>query len=211
MFRGDEVKNANEEFTSLLQIIATNYQQVLKQKALTVEQIDLFKFMAKQHGLTKFYNAMVKHMSSPDDGMFFPTMAHINKHISGTTKQASDEIEFKAQGQWQMSVMRAIAECGSYRTPNFKDPITSACIYAAGGWIKLCGSTAEQLVWHGKEFVKNYENYSTRPLDQLPDKIAGRENIQKLKLESSQGMKSIMDGIDKLNKPKDDDCEGEPA
>ena len=195
------MRNANEEFTNLLKIIKTNYSHILKGKELTPDQVDLFKFIAKQYGFNDFSMAMMKHMSDPNDGMFFPTMAHISKHINGTTKQASDEIEFKAQGQWQMSVMRAISECGSYRTPNFKDTVTAACVTAAGGWLKLCGLTSEQLVWQGKEFIKNYENYSTRPLDQLPDKIAGREDIQKLKIESNEGMKSIIDGIDKFNQP----------
>ena len=192
------MKNANEEFSDLLKIIATNYN-----KKLSNDQTDFFKFLAKQHGFKKFYSAMIKHMSEPDDGMYFPTMAHISKHINGTTKQNHEELEFKAQGQWQMSVMRAISEVGSHRTPTFNDPVTAACIVAAGGWVKLCGLTSEQLGWHGKEFVKNYANYSTRPLDQLPDKIAGREDIQKLKIESSEGMKSIIDGIDKLTNQQD--------
>ena len=131
------MKNANEDFANLLKIISTNYN-----KQLSTDQTDLFKFMAKQHGFNKFYNAMLAHMSEPEDGMFFPTIAHISKHINGTAKQNSKDIEFKAQGQWEMSVMRAVTKCGSYRTPDFKDPITSACIVAAGGWPAICKDNA---------------------------------------------------------------------
>jgi hypothetical protein len=189
--------NANSEFKELMFEIGMNYS-----KKLNADERRFFVMQAKRFGFKKFSDAIRKHMEDPDKGQFMPKIADVVANIGGTAKQKSADIEFTAQSQWQMSVMRAIKECGSYKTPEFKDPITTACIIAAGGWSKLCGLTTDQLIWAGKEFVNTYENYSVRPLDQLPAHIAGREDIQKLKAETQGGMTTILATLDNLEMKK---------
>ena len=185
--------NANAEFKELMFELGMNHSRKLNE-----DERLFFAMQAKRFGFKKFEAAIRKHMEDPDKGQFMPKIADIVANIGGTAKQKSADIEFTAQSQWQMSVMLAIEKCGSHKTPDFKDPITTACIIAAGGWPKLCGLTTTQLIWAGKEFVNTYENYSVRPLDQLPANIAGREDIQKLKLESKGGMTTILTTLENL-------------
>tara|TARA_R110000803_G_scaffold36909_1_gene79393 strand:+ start:133 stop:708 length:576 start_codon:yes stop_codon:yes gene_type:complete len=185
--------NADTEFKELMFEIGMNYS-----KKLNEDERKFFAMQARRFGFKKFSAAIRKHMEDPDKGQFMPKIADVVANIGGTAKQKSAEIEFTAQSQWQMSVMRAIKECGSYKTPKFTDPITTACIIAAGGWSKLCGLTTDQLIWAGKEFVNTYENYSVRPLDQLPANIAGREDIQRLKAETQGGMTTILATLENL-------------
>jgi hypothetical protein len=189
--------NANAEFKELMFELGMNHSRKLNE-----DERLFFAMQAKRFGFKKFEAAIRKHMEDPDKGQFMPKIADIVANIGGTAKQKSADIEFTAQSQWQFSVMKAIKECGSYKTPEFKDPITTACIIAAGGWSKLCGLTTDQLIWAGKEFVNTYENYSVRPLDQLPSQIAGREDIQKLKLESKGGLTTILTTLDNLKVEK---------
>ena len=149
---------------------------------LTIEQVS--------QGLTK-------HVKCPDSGQFMPKPADIIKHVTGTKKESDADLEVIGQSQW-VTAQRAISECGSYRTPKFRDPITAACVIAGGGWTHICSLTKEQLVWAGKEFVNNYQSYSTRPLEQLPSHIAGREDIQALRSESSTSLKTIVTNLDNL-------------
>ncbi len=175
------MKNANEEFQQLMMLVRANYRV-----DLTDQDIYLFKHMAKQHGFNSFKKAMNLHMQDADKGVFMPKIADIVAKIAGTPKENHKELEGLAQMQWD-NVMRAIQECGSHRTPTFKDPITSACVSSMGGWVQLCCQTTDSLIWKGKEFVNMYQNYTSRPIEQLPDHIQGREGIQQLK--------SVGDGI----------------
>jgi hypothetical protein len=189
--------NANAEFKELMFELGMNHSRKINE-----DERKFFAMQAKRFGFKKFEAAIRKHMEDPDKGQFMPKIADIVANIGGTAKQKSSNIEFIAQSQWQFNVMKAIEDVGSYRTPEFKDPITTACIIAAGGYISLCGKNTDDLVWIGKQFVKNYENYSVRPLDQLPSQIAGREDIQKLKLENKTGMAAITATLENLKVEK---------
>tara|TARA_R110001599_G_scaffold28968_2_gene99475 strand:+ start:2675 stop:3247 length:573 start_codon:yes stop_codon:yes gene_type:complete len=179
------VKNANEEFQELMMLVRANYRV-----DLTDQDIYLFKHMAKQHGFNSFKKAMTLHMQDADKGVFMPKIADIVAKIAGTKKENQQELEGQAQMQWQ-NIMRAIQECGSYRTPTFKDPITTACVSSMGGWPQLCSQTTDSLIWKGKEFVNMYQNYTSRPIEQLPDHIQGREDIQQLKGKSAVIMNQL--------------------
>lgn len=77
-------------------------------------------------------------------------------------------------------VRRAINRVGAYDSPKFDDPVIHATIRQLGGWVALCDSTAEELVWREKDFLRTYATLA--PLE-LPDEqvarltgIAEREN-----------------------------------
>ena len=179
----------NEKFQQLMTMVGANYN-----KKLGEDNITLFATMAKNWGFDEFYNAMMAHMSDPDTGMYFPNMAHISKHIQGTSKERDQNLESKAQFQW-MQVDRAMRNLGSYTTPKFQDPITSAAISVMGGWVGLCASTTDQLVWKQKEFVRNYLDFTNKPIEQLPNHIQGREDLQLLKADDKKTLTHIMDQI----------------
>jgi len=113
------------------------------------------------------------------ESKFFPKAADLICQIRGTKAENKADTENMGLAQWQ-TVLNCIRKYGSYQTPVFNDPITKACV-SNMGWRTICGMEMKELDWKGKEFVQMYGNYSTRPLDQLPGHIAGREDIQKLK------------------------------
>lgn len=56
---------------------------------------------------------------------------------------------------WE-AVRRAINRVGGYDSPDFDDRHINAAIRAIGGWVALCDSTSEELVWREKDFLRNY-------------------------------------------------------
>ena len=77
-------------------------------------------------------------------------------------------------------VRRAISRVGGYDSPKFDDPIIHATIRQLGGWVALCDSTAEELVWREKDFLRTYSALSPLNLpDEQTDRLTGiseREN-----------------------------------
>ena len=69
-------------------------------------------------------------------------------------------------------VRRAINRIGGYDSPDFEDKTINATIRAMGGWVTLCDSTSEDLVWREKDFLRTYS--ALMPLN-LPD-----EQIERL-------------------------------
>lgn len=53
-------------------------------------------------------------------------------------------------------VRRQISRCGYMDSPKFDDQIIHATIRQLGGWIALCDSTSEDLVWREKDFLRTY-------------------------------------------------------
>lgn len=126
--------------------------------------------------------AVNMHVTDPDAGQWMPKPADIIRHITGSQKDREQEIESIAQMQWS-NVLMAIRRTGSARTPKFKDPYTQAII-STWGWVDTCALTQEKLTWKAKEFVRTYSDYQTRPIEYLPDHIAGQEDIQNLKMDN---------------------------
>lgn len=71
-------------------------------------------------------------------------------------------------------VRRAISRIGAYESPDFDDPIINATIREMGGWVLLCDSTIEELVWREKDFLRIYAALSTCNLpDERTERLAG--------------------------------------
>lgn len=77
-------------------------------------------------------------------------------------------------------VRRAISRVGGYDSPDFEDPVINATIREMGGWVLLCNSTVEELVWREKDFLRMYSALATCHLDdERTERLAGiceREN-----------------------------------
>lgn len=67
-------------------------------------------------------------------------------------------------------VRRAISRVGGYDSPQFNDPIINATIREMGGWVLLCESTVDELVWREKDFLRLYSALATCQL--LEDRVA---------------------------------------
>lgn len=141
--------------------------------------------------ISQVENAVMLHLQDADEGQYKPKPAMIIKHIVGTRKSNAEDLESIAAMQFS-NVLRAITECGSYRTPNFKDAITRAVV-SNFGWRNLCELTSDQLIWKQKEFINSYQDYSTKPINQLPHHIAGRQDLMALKNAKTDTLQGLLD------------------
>lgn len=131
-------------------------------KPLTIDQ---FKLAASQHRL------------NPDNGQFFPKSADIVKIFTGNSKQREQLLDDTAQMQW-LVVLSEIRKTGSYGDLEIEDRQAMAAVESLGGWKSVCSKTEKELVWLSKEFVANYKNFERTDISALPDKLAGRFEIE---------------------------------
>ena len=148
----------------------------------------------KPYNVDDVCSALTKHISDPERGQFAPKPADVIRFLSTGDKEQLGNLKSKAEMQW-FNVTHAIAQCGTYRTPKFKDPITSAVVNSLGGWVHICSKTTAQLDWLQKQFVSTYIEFERKPLDQLPCNIAGLEDIQKYKLENKSAFSALEKGL----------------
>jgi hypothetical protein len=80
---------ATDKFKQLLKIVSANYS-----RTLTPPQIELLELMAQQYGFNEFNTAVMAHMKDPNQGMYFPTMAH----IAGKVPKQKQELMIESKG-----------------------------------------------------------------------------------------------------------------
>jgi len=150
-------------------------------KPLTIDQ---FKFAASQHRL------------NPDNGQFFPKSADIVKIFTGNSKQQEQVLDDTAQMQW-LVILSEIRKTGSWGNLKIEDQQAMAAVKSLGGWKFICSQTQAQLVWLNKEFVAAYKNFERTPIEALPNKLAGRFEIENHKQNKTPSVEfsRIQEGI----------------
>lgn len=148
-----------------------------------------------------FERAINTHLLDPNDGMFFPKPANIVKQLLGTEKQQTQNLQAKAEMAWQ-AVEGEIRRTGSWGSPKIDDGLALAAIKSLGGWSYICSLTMDKMTWLRKEFISSYQNYSTTPVEFLPQSLPGRIQIENArKSGNGQGIKTIQQ---LLGKAKDE-------
>lgn len=131
-------------------------------KPLTIDQ---FKLAASQHRL------------NPDNGQFFPKSADIVKIFTGNTKQQEQLLDDQAQMQW-LVILSEIRKTGSWGNLEIEDQQAMAAVESLGGWKLICSKTQHDLIFFGKKFVETYKNFERTDISLLPNKLAGRIEIE---------------------------------
>jgi hypothetical protein len=94
---------------------------------------------------------------------------------AGTIRQTAYDLSDRAAGRlgpyeaWE-AVVRAFADVGAYRSPDFDDPIIGDAVKAVGGWRNLCAS--DNMVADRARFIDAYTRLSSRRREDeamLPD------------------------------------------
>ena len=148
--------------------------------------------------IEEFKHAVSAHMNDPDQGMFMPKPANIIKQVSGTEKQQVQNLTTQAELAWQ-AVEGEIRRTGSYGSPRINDGLALAAIKALGGWSHICSTTTDKMTWMRKEFIASYQNYSTTPVELLPESLPGRIEIENAKKNGTgQGMKVLGELMSKV-------------
>jgi len=166
-------------------------------KEITEVLIKIYWYDLKPFTLDEFKKGCSIHRMNPDNGQFFPKTADIVKALKGTTKQQEQDIYDAAQLQW-MVIKDQIKRVGSYGNLDLEDKQALAAIKSLGGWQFICSKTEKQLEFLNKDFVSAYKNFEKTPLEDLPNKLNGRielENHKKSRKPSIE-FKRLMDGIE---------------
>ena len=168
------IESDKKEFAQTMKLAAIAYDRDCDQPMLRA----YFEFL-EDYSVEQIKAAVKAHCKGTGiESKFFPKVADITAQIQGTKKQTEQAEQFSAEAAW-LSIPKAIAGCGVYRTPQFNDPVTAACV-SVMGWKTLCSMTDKDTVWKQKEFVEHYQNFSKKPFDQLPNNIQGLEGVKQL-------------------------------
>jgi hypothetical protein len=91
---------------------------------------------------------------------FFPKPAELIELIEGGT--SGDKAEHEAYG-----VIERIRNVGSYGTPKWHDPVTSAVMTKRFRWGEVCATPEKDLKWFVREFVAAYKSYQGGGLPEI--------------------------------------------
>ena len=146
-------------------------------KEITSSLIEIYWYDLKQVSIQEFKQAASQHRKNPDNGQFFPKVADFEKLLNGNSKQKEQLLDDTAQMQW-LTIQSEVKRIGSWGTLKLEDQQAMAAVKSLGGWQFICSKTEKELVWLSKEFVANYKNFERTPVECLPDKLAGRFEIE---------------------------------
>lgn len=170
-----------KEFAMIMVGIAELYDRQFS-KALA----KLYFAALKDYSIAQVYEAVNAWVVNPEAGQFMPKPADIVRYFEGTKKDNEAQNEIAGQMQWSQ-VMKAIQQCGSYRTPTFRDIRTFNAVQLIGGYKSLCGLTEKDLEFKARDFVKHYASMVDKPENMLP-----------YHPDSQHSLKTIVTNVDKM-------------
>lgn len=174
-----------KEFKVLMVGAAEIFNKELSNASLTV-----YFNALESYPILEIKNALSAHMLDTESGKFFPKPSDLVKQITGDTKQQQREMEGQAEMAWAC-VEGEISRIGSYANLELEDQVAIACVKSMGGWAALCSCTYDQLTWKKKEFMSMYDTYSRTPLEHLPKRLPGLEELHNKGTEEKQALDNL--------------------
>ena len=169
--------------------------EIYSVKQVSEQLMDIWWATLKPYDIADVCRALTKHISDPERGQFQPKPADVIRFLSTSEKEQIENLKGQAEMQW-LRVTAAIRGCGKYETPKFKDPITGAVVTALGGWPFMCEQKLDSLQWVQKKFVATYLEFEKRPLEELPNNVAGLADLQAHKLENKAAFEKFEKGLE---------------
>ncbi len=96
-------------------------------------------------------------------------VALIRQYAAGGNKE---DLSARAIMAWE-AVRVAIQQQGHYQSVSFDDPVIHLCIQALGGWIDLCTTEINELVWREKKFKEIYPVFAVNN-QKYPPRLIGQ-------------------------------------
>lgn len=168
--------------------------EVYSAKAVSEQLLDIWWATLKEYSIDDVCVALTRHIADPERGQFPPKPADVIRFLKPSETEAIEHVKGEAEIQW-LNVNRAISKVGSYNTPKFKNPITTACLISLGGWTNICSKNEKELGFMRKQFVDLFLEYERRPLHALPDNLQGREDLQKHKEKNQFALGGLVKGL----------------
>ncbi|MFO0467569.1 MAG: DUF6475 domain-containing protein [bacterium] len=121
----------------------------------------------RSYSLEQVTTAFDRHLTDPKSGQYMPKPADIVRQLQGTH-------EDRALVAWG-KVLHAIQRVGGHTSVAFDDGIVHAAVEDLGGWVKVCGTTYDELPFLQRRFCDAYRTYSANgcPLG-FPARLAGQ-------------------------------------
>jgi hypothetical protein len=127
------MKTDKDKFLELLAVLCVQFEKVIDPAIQNHYWASLKRF---------------KHLEDPEQGMYFPKIAHLMKYLQVT-------VQTQALIAWG-TVLEAVRGLGSYGNPGFNDPVIAQAIRCMGGWKAFCQFKESELSFKQREFVDLY-------------------------------------------------------
>lgn len=101
-------------------------------------------------------DAFIRQTMNPDSGQYLPKPADIVRMLGGTTID-------RAATAWT-EVDFGVRTVGPWKSVVFDDPIIHRVIADMGGWVKLCGTSADDYPFVAKDMQTRYRGFVMQPL-----------------------------------------------
>lgn len=173
------------KFKKLIAVISETYDE-----PFSGAKVLLWWGVFKKFTVEQFEEALYKHISCTEAGMFNPKPANIIKFITGTTKDIEQAASDRAELAWSI-IERDISRIGGYGSLKLDDKQALAAVKAIGGWGTLCSGREDQLTWKKKEFISSYLCYERTPIEDLPKSLPGYVELAQHKRELNDTLASI--------------------
>lgn len=146
-----------KRFAEIMMFTCENYKRECTESIVKM----YFKFLA-DHSIEEIAKAFNKHLGDPDQGKFWPTVAHIIDKLPRRIKTGEELTPEQLANEAWADVMHALEKYGPMRTPDFASA-TARCVGALGGWRYLCQCNFDELKWKQKTFVDFYLTFHDTP------------------------------------------------
>ena len=138
-----------DNFVDIFQLVSEQYG-----KKPSDGLIALYWQGLKGYDFSAVREAIGKHLSNTDNGMFMPKIADIIRMMQGTSLDS-------ALSAWA-KVDRAVRQVGPYESVVFDDPIIHKVLHDMGGWLMLGTKTDDEWPFVAKEFENRYRGFKSR-------------------------------------------------
>jgi len=157
------------KFAGLLKLLAETYNNG---KEPSMPLSELYFRVLEKYEIGQIETAVLKILESRVYNGF-PKPAEIIEQIEGS-------VDDKTVIAWA-TVSHAILHTGAYRSVDFEDRTINAVIDSMGGWIELCSTPENEMVWKQKEFERLYKAFYGRRYEDLPASLPGIYEIENSK------------------------------
>lgn len=136
--------------------------------------LEIYWQACQEFEFVEIEKAFQAHMKDPDHGHFMPKPADVVRYLKGSKETQA----FCLWGQ----VVQAIKSIGCYSSVAFQDRVIHMVIADMGGWVYLCQTKEEELVFKEREFAKRYGAYLLHPPAECPPHLKGYFDGQIIKV-----------------------------
>ena len=110
-------------------------------------------------------HAFNAHLQDTEAGQFFPKIADLKRHLSGTRTD-------RGTLAWS-KVIGAIRRRGPWPSVGFDDPVIHTVIDEMGGWPAVCAWTNDELPFRERDFLRRYSAWMRVPDPPHPPYLKG--------------------------------------